>query len=485
MNQKLEVFTSLILKIINEYCLFCEKILNREDKESQYPCITEIEHLYNVLFGNINTIDTDLLGDIIDNLDESALIKATRLHYKQLGVNLKTNWRSPITIQTERRKITFHRYMLSPMSAEDKVRLLELEKVKNIYPIDRVLGLSNLPFKMTVEAMLKVSNFGQEMRSYKKASEILLETNGIKLDPATIVSVTNHIGEIAFNNEYKNAIETFDLLERGKLQFPTKKKDSTLFIQVDGAMVNTRKCETDSTWHVNKLGLVYSSDNVKVTGKVLRSDGTREERHKILIKEYTAYIGEVSEFKKLLFSCALRNGYGAYKETVLVSDGATWIRNMKEQLFPDALQILDFFHVSEKIWDFGKLYFNLNTKLYTPWCEKICHKLRNSEYRSVIDEIKTMERKIDKNKATVSNYLLNNIDNIDYLAYQKKGFIIGSGAIESSNKTVLQYRLKQPGMRWNIKSAQNVVTLRAKKESNLWFKDVVIPVKNFYNVTCF
>jgi hypothetical protein len=38
-------------------------------------------------------------------------------------------------------------------------------------------------------------------------------------------------------------------------------------------------------------------------------------------------------------------------------------------------------------------------------------------------------------------------------------------------------------MRWNIKSAQKVVTLRAKKESNLWFKEVVVPVKNFYNVT--
>jgi hypothetical protein len=349
----LEFLTPFFVQILAQYYSFFDKIENRGDNETKYPCITEIEILYRKLFSDINLIDADFLGKIIENLNESALIKETRLKYKQLGINLKTNWRSPITIQTEKRKITFRRYMLSPISVDDKVKLLELENVKNVYPIDQVLGLSNLPFKMTVEAMLKVSYYGQEMRSYKKASEILIDACGIQLDPATIVSVTNHIGEIAFNNEYKNAIEIYDLLEKGKLEFPTKKKDSTLFIQVDGAMVNTRKCETNSTWHENKLGLVYSSDNVKVTGKVRSDDGVDEDRHEILVKEYTAYVGENAEFKKLLFSCAWRNGYGAHKETILVSDGATWIRHMKEQLFPDALQILDFYHVAEKIWDFG------------------------------------------------------------------------------------------------------------------------------------
>jgi hypothetical protein len=46
-----------------------------------------------------------------------------------------------------------------------------------------------------------------------------------------------------------------------------------------------------------------------------------------------------------MFSLAVRNGYGKYKETVLIGDGATWIRSMKEELFPDAQQILDFSHL--------------------------------------------------------------------------------------------------------------------------------------------
>ncbi|MDR1622158.1 MAG: ISKra4 family transposase, partial [Synergistaceae bacterium] len=68
-----------------------------------------------------------------------------------------------------------------------------------------------------------------------------------------------------------------------------------------------------------------------------------------------------------------------------------------------------------------------------------------------------------------------NAANIDYPAYIAKGYFIGSGAIESGNKLVLQQRLKQPGMRWNVETAQSLLTLRAKAESDLWEKNVLVP----------
>jgi hypothetical protein len=56
--------------------------------------------------------------------------------------------------------------------------------------------------------------------------------------------------------------------------------------------------------------------------------------------------------------------------------------------------------------------------------------------------------------------------------YEQKGYFIGSGAIESGNKIVLQQRLKQAGMRWNVETAQNILKLKAKTESGLWHTDV-------------
>jgi hypothetical protein len=39
---------------------------------------------------------------------------------------------------------------------------------------------------------------------------------------------------------------------------------------------------------------------------------------------------------------------------------------MGEEIFPDALQILDFYHLTENIYSFGKYLFQGDSKQYTP-----------------------------------------------------------------------------------------------------------------------
>ena len=68
---------------------------------------------------------------------------------------------------------------------------------------------------------------------------------------------------------------------------------------------------------------------------------------------------------------AQHNGYGKFKNTVLISDGATWIRNLKEELFPDAQQILDLFHLKENTYELAKDVFNNDERQYMPWAENI------------------------------------------------------------------------------------------------------------------
>lgn len=60
---------------------------------------------------------------------------------------------------------------------------------------------------------------------------------------------------------------------------------------------------------------------------------------------------------------------------------------------------------------------------------------------------------------------------MDYARYRKIGCgIIGSGAIESAHRTIIQKRLKQSGQRWSFKGAQNVLNLRVIKGSGQWNK---------------
>jgi hypothetical protein len=168
-------------------------------------------------------------------------------------------------------------------------------------------------------------------------------------------------------------------------------------------------------------------------------------------------------------------------ETVLISDGATWIRNMKEELYPDAQQILDYFHLCENISNCAKCVFNNDETKYKPWSNAVCELFKSIKTQEGIKMINGLGKKLlSKSKFNLIGYISNNIDNIDYARYKKEGWYIGSGAIESGNKTVVQQRLKQAGMRWNQDTGQYILSLVSKMRSGLWEKDVVTPVRQKY-----
>jgi hypothetical protein len=200
-------------------------------------------------------------------------------------------------------------------------------------------------------------------------------------------------------------------------------------------------------------------------------------------KEYVSFLGNAERFKMLFFECALRNNYFSYDKTVVLSDGAKWIHNMKSELFPNSIHILDYFHLAEKVWGFGKDAFNKNDKKYTPWCTMVCEHLKQSRPQDAIKEISKICKSTKRVEAeAIIPYIENNLECIDYKSFIERGFDIGSGAIESANKSVMHKRLKGPGMRWLRDTAQAVSTLRCKYESGRWFSDVVVPVHQYYNI---
>jgi hypothetical protein len=345
--------------------------------------------------------------------------------------------------------------------------------------LDSFLGISKLPFKMTVEMMLRLAYWAQNQCSYQMAERTVDEVDGIYVNDDTIRLVANHIGEIVFAEDCRRAEESYSIMNRCKTPYERNKK-GVLYIETDGAVLNTRhKDSNNSTWRENKLGVVFSSDNIHTW-----TDKHGNRQHRIKKREYTSYIGSVSEFKKHLLACAVRNGYGLYEKTVILSDGATWIRNMSEELFPDAQHILDYFHLCENVHTFAKHIFNMDETRYKSWAKDICEALKKSDSMQVLNELK----KYDSEKSALSSpvalygYIKNNIDHIDYASYEQQGLFIGSGAIESGNKVVLQRRLKQAGMRWNTKTAQSILTLVSKQTSGLWVSDVSDFIHKYYKL---
>jgi hypothetical protein len=486
-----KAFPSAKLSEINElYNIFYESLILKLEQKNNFLTLDNVDHKYYEFNNHISILNDQSLSFLFSNINEKEIIKQTKEEYKQIGITLRTNVRSSITIQGEDKKITIKRYLLTPVSKADDEQLYRLEGRHGIYPLDKLIGISNLPFKLTVQAMLKVAKKAQESMSFKEAQIALREEGGITLDVCTICDVSNYVGYIVFKQELEKANNYYRSLINGTLCLPTEKKQGVLYFQIDGSMVNTReKDKTGSSWRENKLALVYNSNNMKPVFRTIKNK--IEERYKIEEKAYTSYIGSVNEFKKLFFGLACNNEYGSYNEVVLISDGADWIANLKDELMPEATHILDFFHVSEKIWDLGRSYFNNDVPNYTKWCKYICAKIENSEYKDIRDDILNKEIKVNKQNIKLKDdlkntklvfYLDNRINNIDYKLFKNKGYTIGSGAIEGSNKYVIQNRLKLSGMSWNRHSAQAMSTLRCKYKSGLWFSDVVIPVRRYFNL---
>ncbi len=318
--------------------------------------------------------------------------------------------------------------------------------------------------------MIEIAFWGQNQPSFKKASDIIYRIYGLKISYITVMNITKFIGKIVYDYNYNNSLETWN--NRTNLELSSLNKKGTLYIQADGATVNTRiEDENGSTWKENKLGIFFSeSDMYK------RKDKSNIINH----KEYVSYIGNVDTFRILVFAKAVELEYWKYENIVFISDGATWLRNMINELFPEAIQILDKFHLIENIYEYAKYIFNEDMKKVEKFKNKIIDYCYSYEYNLIVKELNKYKNiSIPKTTCNLPVYLENNKDKINYSKYEQSGWFVGSGAIESSNKTVVQLRLKQAGMRWSVDGANYIITLRCMYESDNWDKIEKIVVDYF------
>jgi len=304
--------------------------------------------------------------------------------------------------------------------------------------------------------MTEIALYGQSQSSFDQARQMLQRALGLDINEETIRKVTESVGKAVFEEDTHRAEETIANIHKIDT---SGQNDTVLYIMTDGAAVNTRiEDENGSTWRENKTVMVFTDKDM-----IKRKDGG----HIIVKKEYMAYIGRSEDFKKYVLDTAVRGGYGNVKAVVVIADGAAWIRNMCEEIFPDAVQILDYYHLKENIYSYAKYKFNNDSARYTAWAEAAADKIWAGLVDELLENLPSNE-KLPAGTTNLKTYLSNNRDRIHYSQYRDKGYFIGSGPIESANKLIAQRRLKQAGMRWSVDGAQALLSLRAKAESGLW-----------------
>ena len=312
--------------------------------------------------------------------------------------------------------------------------------------------------------MIEIAFWGQNQNSYNQAKNMLEKYRNIVLGTDSILKVTEYVGKIVFEEDCIESQNTYNNIANISTVEKEKNKE-ILYGSIDGCAVNTRiEDENGSTWKENKLGMFFDSKDLYKR---------KDKSNMIINKTFTTFFGCVENFKQHFYNLAVKKDYLSYKTVIFITDGATWIRTMLNELFPDAIQILDKFHLLENINNYAKVIFKDNTVKIKNFVERTYERIINKEFDLIYKELKKHENIcLPVGTVNLESYIKNNDGKMDYRYYETQGWFVGSGAIESANKTVVQRRTKQPGMRWSIKGGQYILTLRAKEESNLWDEEV-------------
>lgn len=323
---------------------------------------------------------------------------------------------------------------------------------------------------MTPALMLEVAYYGIVHGSYEEAQQQLEKRFKFTINDDTVRKVVNVVGSFVFENNCKIADDVAEKFYSNKIKFD-KNIDGTFYLEADGSMLNTReKREDGTTWREIKLVLAFTSDNL-----IRLTNAKCELCKKIGKREYIAFHGNIEDFRDHLIYLAFKNGYGKYKYSVFLGDGASWIRKARDDHFPDALLILDFFHLCENTGNYANFIFKDKEDLAKKTTDRWCNLLENGQWQLVLKELEPYKNiKLKEGIVNLPEYIYNNRDSINYPEYKKRDLFIGSGAIESANKKVIQSRLKLTGQRWSIQAINNVATLRAKQCSDLWNEVVTI-----------
>ncbi len=129
------------------------------------------------------------------------------------------------------------------------------------------------------------------------------------------------------------------------------------------------------------------------------------------------------------------------------------------ELFPGAIQIVDFHHAAEKLWGVAKDLLRDDRAAAETSAEARCAELREGRLDTLLATLKAHTGQCAK-AAECEAYIETNRERMRYADFRAQGLQIGSGVVEAGCKTVVAVRLKQAGMHWTKDGAEGILALR-------------------------
>lgn len=305
------------------------------------------------------------------------------------------------------------------------------------FPLDETLNLA--PELEQGRLREKISILGA-LISYHQIPEVSRSLLGFELAPAS--------ARISLLREAELVEEKCPK----KVLTPTK--EDTLYVEIDGFMCPTREPRKD--------GSDQGFREAKIIQAFLGKDRaeTSEERIEILDQLIEAKICDIKQFRPIVKDLLQRADLGEAKQVVVLADGAKWIWNLADTFVRGAIQILDYTHAKQHLFNFAKILYGEGKPEVFALVRELKGLLLDDQIETVITKLESLAG-INPELKKEANYFRNNKKRMRYKTFKDQGLAIGSGAVESAGKRLAQGRVKGAGMRWNVKDLNPVLMFRA------------------------
>ena len=218
-------------------------------------------------------------------------------------------------------------------------------------------------------------------------------------------------------------------------------------VSMDGGLVHVR----GEGWKEFKVGVVYDI-GVRDGQDVMTGEPTEqpcaEQSH------YTAALGDVARFSPALWELAAAHDLLSAAQSSVTADGAEWIWNLCADIFPDSVQIVDWYHALQHLAAAAQALFPEAETQAATWYRQAQDLLFRGQVWRIVQTLHQAEL------SDLALYFERHQRRMRYQEFRETGLLIGSGAVESGIK---QYkaRLTGPGMRWSRPGAERMLVLRS------------------------
>lgn len=329
---------------------------------------------------------------------------------------------------------------------------------RGFFPRDRALGLSDSTLTPAVTRM--VGAVGATM-SFEEGRQLLHELAAITLDARTVQRIAEALGaEIA--RDERTVVE------------PTAPSAPTLYLGLDGTGIPMRKTELDgrhgkqpdgsSKTREVKLCTVWSAEHRDKHGLPERDTGSVSYSAAIESAATLDTQQDLSAFAQRVQREADRRGFSHARRRVVLGDGAAWIWNIADAQFPDAVQIVDRFHVKQHLSDVAKAIWGAASPMAAEWANARHAELDDGRLDDLIHALQAHAPSCQDARKCIG-YIERNRNRMNYPALRAQGLSTSSGVVEAGCKVAIGTRLKRAGMHWTTSGADAVIALRCSRLS--------------------